>query len=240
MLDVVQQEPDDVDIPVAGDVPVAADIPVVGHGTVLPDVGASARGLGVRNSPGGLRPPAPSSVEPRGIPTRPMDDTEPIPVGDEADAAGPAAELLLVAAQVLDAVPALPPPSNTEVEPDVPAADIPVPSDVPVIELPTSDVMPVFELAIEPPMPAHSVLLPPVDPSVGLMPGEASSVPPRGMPVGATGEPGPMPRGEVVPIGEGPGEMLIPPTCAEAEPQPKSAVSVTTMNARPELRRRRR
>jgi len=56
-------------------------------------------------------------------------------VGDEADAAGPAKELLPIAAQAPDAVPAVPPPSNTEVEPDVPAVDIPVPDVVPLVEL---------------------------------------------------------------------------------------------------------
>ncbi len=52
-------------------------------------------------------PPTPSSVEPSGIPIRPPDDVDPIPVGDEADAAGPAKELPAAPAQVPDAVPAV-------------------------------------------------------------------------------------------------------------------------------------
>jgi hypothetical protein len=48
---------------------------------------------------------------------------------------------------------------------------------------------------------------------IGLTPGDASSVAPMGILAGATGEPGPTPSGDVIPS-EGPGEMLIPPTCA--------------------------
>lgn len=36
----------------------------------------------------------------------------------------------------------------------------------------------------------------------GLTPGVASSVAPIGIPIGATGEPGPMPSGEVIPSGD--------------------------------------
>ena len=52
----------------------------------------------------------------------------------------------------------------------------------------------------------------------GLTAGAASSVAPIGILVGGTGEPEPKPSGDVTPSG-GPGEMLIPPTCANAEPQ---------------------
>src|SRR5712672_4304166 len=110
-------------------------MPFVEHGIVLPNGETGAVGLGVRTAFGGLRPPAPSSVEPSGILSRPTDDAEPIPVGEEADAAGPASELLLVAAHVPDAVPTVPPPSKTEVEPDVPALDISVPDVVPLVEV---------------------------------------------------------------------------------------------------------
>jgi hypothetical protein len=81
-----------------------------------------ANGLEVRATDGGLRPPLPSSVAPSGIPVRPTDDTEP----DEADAVGPAKELLPIEAQVPDAVPVMPPPSNSDVGVDVPAVDVPV------------------------------------------------------------------------------------------------------------------
>jgi hypothetical protein len=228
--DAVQQEPVDVDSPVP-DVP--GVVPVVGHGTVteVPIVESVVDGVGVTSTAGGLRPPAPSSVEPIGTPSRLTDDPEPIPVGDEADIAGPAKELPPIAAQAPDVVPVMPPPSKVEVELDVPG-------DVPVIELPMPDVMPTLELpipkdvcGIEPPMPAHCAMAPVPD-AVGLTPGAASSVAPRGVPAGATGEPGPMPSGDVMPSGEAPGEVLMPPTCAKAEPQPKKTAAVAAVTKR--------
>jgi hypothetical protein len=57
-----------------------------------------------------LRPPAPSSVDPMGIPTRPTGAPAAMPVGDEADAVGEAR--LGPAVQVPDVVPVVPP-SNT-------------------------------------------------------------------------------------------------------------------------------
>jgi hypothetical protein len=66
--------------------------------------------------------------------------------------------------------------------------------------------------------------------SAGLIPGDASSVAPMGIPVGATGEPGTIPSGEVAPI---PGVGLpIPPTWAKAGLQPKSAASIAAAIAR--------
>jgi hypothetical protein len=223
-------------------------VPVVWHGALLPNVergangleeGITARGVGVirgndgfvvRATDGGLRPPTPSSVAPSGIPTRPTDGTEPIPVGDEAvDAAGPAKELLPNVGQVPDAVPVMlmPPPSNGKVELDVPMPDV-----VPMLEL----TAPKDACGIEPPMPEHVVMLPVVAPigdaPIGLTPGDASSVAPRGMPAGATREPGPMPSGDVMPSGEGPGVMPIPPICADAEPQPHRTAVIATINKR--------
>jgi hypothetical protein len=55
----------------------------------------------------------------------------------------------------------------------------------------------------------------------GLVPGAVISVAPSGMPVGATGEPNPMARGEVALSGE----AAMPPTCARVEPQPRSAAA---------------
>jgi hypothetical protein len=213
---------------VVADVPVIADVPFVRQGGVVPSVETGADELGVRTTGGGLRPPAPSSVEPIGIPTRATDDAEPIPVGDEADAAGPAKGLLPIVAQVPDAVPAVPPPSKTGIEPDVPAVDIPVPLDVPVIEVPVPDVAP--------PAVEHVVVPPVVNPIddvpdvVGLTPGDASPVAPWGIPVGATTGAGPMPSGDVMPSGDEPGE--IAPTCAAAEPQPKRTTAITAIDKR--------
>ncbi|MGB3036846.1 MAG: hypothetical protein WBB72_05620, partial [Methyloceanibacter sp.] len=47
-------------------------------------------GVPVTSSGAGLRPPAPSSVDPMGIPTRPTAAPADIPVGDDADAVGEA------------------------------------------------------------------------------------------------------------------------------------------------------
>jgi hypothetical protein len=181
---------------------------------------AGADGSTVGTRAGGLRPPAPSSVEPNGIPVRPPGDNEPIAVGDEADAAaGPARELPVVA-QPGDAIPLVPPPSKTEVVPDMVAPeDMPVLGDILVLED-----MAVLELLLVLPV-AHGAL-PLVDSTpeiVGLTPGDTSSIAPRGIPVGATAPPGPIPSGDVMPSGEVPGGD--PPTCAIAEPLPKRSAA---------------
>jgi len=80
-------------------------------------------------------------VEPSGIPIRPTVELDPIPVGDDADAAGPAKELPAAPAHVPDAVPAVLPPSNSKVELEVPALDVPMP------DVPTPVVAPMLELA---------------------------------------------------------------------------------------------
>jgi hypothetical protein len=174
---------------------------------------------------GGLRPPTPSSVEPRGIPIRPTVEPDPIPVGDEADAAGPAKELPAAPAQVPDAVPAVLPPSKVEL--DVPALDVPMPDVVPMLEL----AAPKDACGIEPPMPLHVVRGDVAD-GIGLTPSAGTSVVPRRRPVGGTAEPGPMPSGDVMPSGEDPGEMPIPPTCAKAEPQPNRAAAMVAITKR--------
>jgi hypothetical protein len=222
--DAVQQEPEVVGIPVVEVVPMVPEIPVVEvvpvRQGVVPSVETGADVLGLRATDGGLRPPAPSSVDPNGIPIRATDDAEPIPVGDEADVAGPAKELLPVAVQVPDAVPAMPPPSKV---------DIPVPVDVPAIEVPVPDVAP--------PMPEHVVLLA-VSPTgdvpdvAGLTPSDVSPVAPMGIPVGGTAEAGPMPSGDVMPSGDAPGDVPIPPTCAAAEPQLRTAATIATIKKR--------
>jgi len=135
--------------------------------------------------------------------------------------------VLPIEAQAPDAVPVMPPPSNND------AVDVPVPEDVPVIGLPPKDVC-----GIEPPMPEHVAMPPDIAPIgdtpdvIGLTPGDASSVAPKGTRVGATGEPGPMPSGDVMPSGEGPGDAPIPPTCAKAELQPKRAAAMVAITMR--------
>jgi hypothetical protein len=127
----------------------------------------------------------------------------------------------------------MPPPSNTVVDAELPAAEVPVPSDVPAIELPEElpipEDVPRAELStpkdacgIEPPMPPQVELIPNVGfvgdtPDVsGLTPRDRISVAPRGTPAGGTGAPGPRPSGDVMPSGESPGVV-----CATAEPQPR-------------------
>jgi hypothetical protein len=104
------------------------------------------------------------------------------------------------------------------VEPDVPAVDVAMPEDIGL------------------PKPEHA--LPVAGPSgdipdvIGLTPGDASSVAPRGTPVGATAGAGPMPSGDVMPSGDAPGDVPIPPTCAAVEPQPKKAAAITAIKKR--------
>ena len=79
----------------------------------------------------------------------------------------------------------------------------------------------------------HVVLLPgiaivPVTMGAGLMPGDASSVAPRGMPVEETVEPVPSPSGEVAPmLGVG---LAIPFICAVAALQTTSAGKTAAIN----------
>ena len=71
-------------------------------------------------------------------------------------------------------------------------------------------------------MPLPGIAIVPVEKvGAGLIPGDASSVEPRGMPVGDTVEPVPKPSGEVAPmVGVG---LAIPLTCAMAALLAKSA-----------------
>jgi len=134
------------------------------------------------------------------MPRRPTGDPDPIPVGDDAEDAGPALGPLAIPAQVPDAFPIVPPPSNVVVDPDVPV----VPEKLP-------------------PMLEHVVMLPGAAPSgdvpdvIGLTPGDERSVAPMGMPVRGTAGAGPMPSGDVIPSGDPSGDGPIPPICAGAE-----------------------
>jgi hypothetical protein len=159
-----------------------------------------ANGFGARATDGGLRPATPTSVDPIGIPTLPTGDPAAIPVGDEADGI-PANGVLALPAQVPDPGPDVPPPSNKLEALPVPGIEVPMPEDACGSEPPAS------EQVAMPPIAGN------VPDIVGLTPGDASSVAPIGIPDGPTGEPGPRPSGDVMPSG-GPGEMLIPPTCA--------------------------
>ncbi|MGA7490038.1 MAG: hypothetical protein WBW74_24205 [Xanthobacteraceae bacterium] len=201
-------------MPVVEDVAPIAAVPVLEHGAARIMDGAD--GLGVTICGIGLNPPTPSSVEPIGMPTRPTDADEAIPVGDEAEAAGCPGVVPVMLAHVPEVVPTLPPPSNSVDEADAPGVDIPVPDELPVMEL-VPDRFPAIEL-----MPLQVVVLSAAGPSgdtpevMALTPGEFSSVAPRGIPVPGTAGAGPMPSGDVMPSGEGADDTA--PTCAQAEP----------------------
>jgi hypothetical protein len=83
------------------------------------------------------------------------------------------------------------------------------------------------------PMTGHVVLfpvIPIVAAGAGLSPGAASSVVPRGVLAGGTGEPGVMPSGEVMPSSEGTGAPV--PIWKKAAPQPKSTVAIAAIKVR--------
>jgi hypothetical protein len=63
----------------------------------------------------------------------------------------------------------------------------------------------------------------------GLVPGDVISVAPKGIPVGAIGEPNSPPSGDVAPT-VGVGTRAIPPTCATATLQASSAGRAATIS----------
>jgi hypothetical protein len=160
------------------------------------------------------------------MPTMPTDDPGPI---DEASGGDAVAD----AAQGPGAVAVMPPPSKSAVldspgtELSIPADAPPIPADAPVIGVPIPVDAVVVELAIAPgagEAPAHVAPIMGAAPDVvGLTPGVASSVAPRGIPVCPTGALG-MPSGDVMPSA-GRGETFMR-ACAEAEPQPKRTAAI--------------
>jgi hypothetical protein len=118
---------------------------------------------------------------------------------------------------------AIPPPSKLAVDPNIDDGEVPK----------VEHVVPLLGIAI----------VPVASPGAGLTPGDAISVEPSGMPVGETAEPVPIPSGEVAPrVGVG---VAIPPTCALAALQTKSAARIAALTdnlvgkrARMELLRR--
>jgi hypothetical protein len=192
---------------------------------VLPNVETGADGLGVAMVGGGLRPPTPSSVEPIGIPPRPLGDVDPIPVGDEADEAGPPAGPVAIPAHVPEAVPARLPPSKSE-----PDAGLEAPVPDPPLKLPAVELMPAHVAVLL----VVGGLTGDVPEVVGLTPTDPNSVVPSGIPVGGTGTAGPVPRGDVMPSGEvvPSGEGPVPPTWADANPQVKRYAAVAAIRTR--------
>ena len=167
----------------------------------------------VRAIGGGLRPPVPSSVEPSGIPTGP---TAP---GNDVDVVGCVIVTVVFAppAHAPAAIPVVPPPSKTVLDP----AD-PMPEGAPIPPVEATPVIPLGEL--------EQVDMPLAEGATGEMPGIVISVAPSGIPAGPTCEPAPMPSGEVVPIpGDEPPMTFVPATCATAELQPKTAANIAVV-----------
>src|SRR5580704_18377978 len=183
----------------------SGNVPVTGHGGVAVIDGGLAiveSGVVVDGTIGdtnivetggrGLSPPLSISVAPNGMPARPVCNVDRVGI-DEPALPAPALPVpaLPVPAHALDPVPAMPPPSKRGVVCDVDPAAAEQPS------------------------------IPMVESGAGLVPGAVISVAPSGMPVGATGEPEPMERGDVAPSGEVP----VPPTCARVEPPARSVAA---------------
>jgi len=107
------------------------------------------------------------------------------------------------AAQVVGAVALMPPPSKSVLL-DSPVIELAVPADAPVIELPVPADAPVIGLPMAADAgtdeaPAHGAPIKGAAPDVvGLTPGVANSVAPRGIPVCPIGALG-MPSGDVMP-----------------------------------------
>jgi hypothetical protein len=107
-------------------------------------------------------------------------------------------------------------------EPALPAPALPVPAHAldPAPAMPPPSKRGVAVCDVDPAAPEQPSM-PMVESGAGLVPGAAISVAPSGMPVGATGKPEPMARGDVAPSGEAP----VPLTCAKVEPQPRSVAA---------------
>jgi hypothetical protein len=167
-------------------------------------------GLGVGTTSNGLTPALPISTEFNGIPVRAT------PPGEVGDVAADDEVMLELGPHMPEVAPPpgnvpvptpSPPPSKFVLEPDIPNDGLPM----------TKHVVPF-------------PVIPIVPAGAPLSPGDASSVAPMGIPVGGTGKPGAMPSDEVAPI---PGVGLpIPPTCANAGMQPKSAACIAATNTR--------
>jgi hypothetical protein len=184
------------DIPTVPDVPVIVEVP--GQGT--------AEALGVVRGVVGLSPALPSSVAPSGIAPLIVDPAVNPVLVDPALIVpmlvdDPATPSVLPAVAELQPVEVIefdtePPPSNVDIDPDIPIVD----PDVPIVD---PDIpVPVVPVVI------HGVVL-----IMGLSPPEFSSVAPKGIPVPCEGALEDVaPRGDVAPM---PGTGA---TCAKLGP----------------------
>jgi hypothetical protein len=189
---------------VGGDITVG----MVGTNGTVPTVGDTVI---VGTAAAELTPRLLISVDPIGIPVRAVppgavgdvdvgvDDEaillEPEPHIPDNPEVSSVPEFVDIPAAAGAAVPmAIPPPSKLDVDPNIPVGEVPN----------VEHVVPLVGMEIVPVTPVGA----------GLMPGDAISVEPRGMPVWETAEPVPVPKGEVAPmVGVG---LAIPLTCAMA------------------------
>jgi hypothetical protein len=176
--------------------PGTADAPEAGVVSNGVGVGAGAPEFVAGTCDGGLTPPTPSSVEPDGIPARPLAvDAESLVAGEDADAAGLPEGAAPMLAHVPDAVAAAPPPSKSEL------GVLRNALGVPPLELRAADAAPehvpllLLMGALTDDIPAGPGLIP-MDPS----PDEPSGTP---VPDTAAGPTGVMPSGVVVGNGDG-------------------------------------
>jgi hypothetical protein len=209
-----------------GVIPVALGVAVetvgsVGAVAAMPMVGATPT---VGTAAAELTPRLPISVDPNGIPVR---ATPPGVIGDVG------AEAMLLEPE--PHMPDMPNPEVVDIPDDVDMPDdvgIPAVAAVAGVSVPTS-VPPPSKVAVDPNVPTgavpaveHVVLLPGIvivaveSVGAGLIPGDASSVDPSGIPVGETGVSAAIPSGEVAPMAGVGGAM--PPTCAMATLQVNS------------------
>jgi len=197
---------------------------IVGTNVVVPTVGKT---LIVGTAAAELTPRLPISIDPSGIPVRapPPGVVGDVDVGAEEEA------------MLLEPEPHIPDMPEVSSIPDV--VDIPDIAAVAGAAVPAATPPP-SKLVVDPnivdgevPKVEHVALLPgveivPVTMGPGLIPGEAISVEPRGMPVGETAEPVVMPSGEVAPmVGVG---LAIPLTCAMAALQTTSVGRSAAIN----------
>jgi hypothetical protein len=150
-------------------------IVVDGLGPGVPIIERDALGVGTTTK--GLTPALPISTEPNGIPVRATlpDAVEDIAAIDEVLPLELAPQIAPLPAKA--PIPSPIPPPSYVLTPDIPDEGLPIAEHVV-------------------PKPAN-----PVVPSVrGLSPGDASSVAPKGIPVGGTDAPGTTPSGEVAAI----------------------------------------
>jgi hypothetical protein len=206
-------------------IPGMDDVPVV------PSVDNDELGCGTTIR--GLAPALPISTEPNGIPVRVAPEGDGDDMAEDDDAVPLVPQIAAVPALLEKVVPtSVPVPM---VEPVPAGAPTPVLNSlVPTPNPPPSKVLLVPEPSVAARAIAEQVLPKPgkviVPVAAGASPGDTSSVAPMGIPVGATGEPGVMPNGEVALM---PGVGIpAPPTCANTGVQPNSADNIVENNTR--------